>query len=91
MTLNKEDFFQKVLDILEKMIDNRFRYLEEKKNENHYYANSILKQNYNPLKSELFETLKKELDNHEEIEYTSKTMGSEGDLNGRSSDSDARP
>lgn len=71
MKSNDEEFFLKVLDILEKMIDNRVRYLGEKENENHSYARSLLKNEYLPLKTELYETLKKRLDKQEKIEYTS--------------------
>lgn len=67
MKLNDEEFFLKTLDILEKMIDNRVRYLEEKRNENHYYARSLLEKEYLPLKSELYQTIKNTLDKPEKV------------------------
>lgn len=63
MKLSEEEFFLKVLDILEKMVDNRVKYVKEKENENHFYARSLLEKDYLPLKTELCETLKKGLDN----------------------------
>jgi hypothetical protein len=59
---NFQDLPSEALDILEKMIDNRFEYLVEKMYENHSYALNIHENKYLPEKKKMYQILKNELD-----------------------------
>lgn len=49
-----------ILEALEKMIDARYEYLQERNYENHYHSRKILEEKYNPCK-ELLEQLLKDI------------------------------
>ena len=53
---NKTD---KLIDILEIMIDSRFKYLRELEYENHSYARKILEEIYDPAVEKFIEALEK--------------------------------
>ena len=47
-----------ILQAVEKMIDARYEYLQEKNYENHYHSRKILEEKYNPCKEILEQLLK---------------------------------
>lgn len=47
-----------ILGALEKMIDARYEYLQERNYENHYHSRKILEEKYNPCKQILEQLLK---------------------------------
>ena len=59
---SNDEKIEELLDIVEKMIDTRFRYLKERDFENHRCASKIKKEEYTPLKEGLVKILKEGLD-----------------------------
>jgi hypothetical protein len=47
-----------ILEAVEKMIDARYEYLQEKNYENHYHSRKVLEEKYNPCKEILEQLLK---------------------------------
>lgn len=50
---------KKLAEVLELMIDSRYKYLRELEYENHSYASKVLKEIYNPAVEKFIETLEK--------------------------------
>jgi hypothetical protein len=50
---------KKLIEVLEVMIDARYKYLRELEYENHRYASKILEEIYNPAVEKFIETLEK--------------------------------
>jgi hypothetical protein len=48
-----------LIEVLEVMIDARYKYLRELEYENHRYASKILEEIYNPAVEKFIETLEK--------------------------------
>lgn len=50
---------KKLIEVLEIMIDSRYKYLRELEYENHRYASKILEEIYSPAVEKFIETLEK--------------------------------
>lgn len=55
----KSNKSKKLIEVLELMIDSRYKYLKELEYENHRYASKILEEIYNPAVEKFIETLEK--------------------------------